>query len=498
MAAGDSPGATVIGRVLAICGASQRSTAIGYVKRSFLKMDIFSACGVRIATVLMMSVVLLSSCSKAPTMRAGVATEKITPTEFPFWLSGYAARKSPTSEVRQDIFAKALALEDPSGNRTVIVTMDIIGIPRQLRDAIASEVETQHGLKPEALMLNSSHTHSGPAIRENLEILFSFDDAEKQRTARYRKFLQDQIVKTVGDALQSLQPAHLAYGVGSAPFAINRRGLRMEELDPASNPVKPVDHSVPVLRVEGQDGKLLAVLFGYACHNTTLTGEFNAVGGDYAGYAQEELEKAYPGTTALFMMLCGGDQNPHPRSEESLAPQHGKTLAEAVSAVLSKQDALSSVEGEVASVLHFEQLPFEAHTRKQFEKEREDRNIYKKRRAEWVLARMERGEDLSAVSYPMQVLRVGPRFGVVGLGGEVVVDYGLDIKKAFPGLQLIVAGYTNDVMCYIPNKRILAEGGYEADESMIYYGQPGKFTDEVEDRIMNATRKAVEEVGFQK
>lgn len=452
----------------------------------------------RAATILVVGILLCTSCGKAPAMRAGVATEKITPTEFPFWLSGYAARKSPTSEVRQDIFAKALALEDPSGNRTVVVTMDIIGVPRQLRDSIASDVEAQFGLKPEALMLNSSHTHSGPAIRQNLEILFSFDDAEKERTQRYREFLQNQVVKAVGSALQSLEPVRLAYGVGSAPFAINRRALRMEEADPSSKPVKTVDHSVPVLRVEGRNGKLLAVLFGYACHNTTLTGEFNAVGGDYAGFAQEELEKAHPGATALFLMLCGGDQNPHPRSEESLAPQHGKTLADAVNAVLSQNDALAVVEGEIGSALRFQTLPFEPHTREQFEQERKDRNIYKKRRAEWVLGRMDRGEDLSAVSYPIQVLRVGPRFGIVGLGGEVVVDYGLDIKRAFPNLQLIVAGYTNDVMCYIPNKRILSEGGYEADESMIYYGQPGKFTEEVEDRIMRTARKAVEELGFQK
>ncbi len=448
------------------------------------------------ATAVAFVALLMSvSCAKQPSMQAGVATETITPREMPYWLSGYAARKEPASEVRQEIFAKALAIEDAQGARQVIVTIDIIGIPRTLREAIASDVERIHGLPPAALLLNSSHTHSGPAVRENLEVLFSFDEAEKEKTARYREFLRERVVMAVGSALASLAPAKLSYGEGSAPFAINRRAQRLLADDPETKPVSPVDHSVPVLRVEGEDGRLIAVLFGYACHNTTLTAEFNAVAGDYAGYAQEELQKAYPGTTALFLMLCGGDQNPFPRSKAELAPQHGQTLARSVQELLVSPRAFEPINGPLRHSLRFERLPLEPHTRAEFEQERSNDNVYRKRRAELVLSRMDKGEDISAVEYPVQVLRVGERFGLVGLGGEVVVDYGLDIKRAYPGLRLVVAGYTNDVMCYIPNRRILEEGGYEADDSMMYYGQPGKFTPEVEDRVMEAVKAAMEDVG---
>jgi hypothetical protein len=429
-------------------------------------------------------------------MRAGVATETITPTELPFWLSGYAARTSPAHEVRQQLFAKALAMEDAQGARSVIVTIDIIGIPRALRNAVAEDVERQFALPPSALLLNCSHTHSGPAVRENLEVLFSFDEQEKAKTARYREFLRQRIVAAVGGALAALAPAKLSYGEGEASFAINRRAQRFLDEDPTAKPISPVDRSVPVLRVERADGSLLAVLFGYACHNTTLTAEFNAVAGDYAGFAQEQLQQAYPGATALFLMLCGGDQNPHPRSKAELAPQHGKTLAGAVQAVLAKPASLEAVEGDIRGSLRFERLPFAPHARADFEAGRNHENIYQKRRAEWVLGRMDKGEDLSAVDYPVQVLRVGERFGLVGLGGEVVVDYGLNIKKAYPGLRLVVAGYTNDVMCYIPTKRVLAEGGYEADDSMMYYGQPGKFAPEVEDRLMGAVEATMRDAGF--
>ena len=77
-------------------------------------------------------------------------------------------------------------------------------------------------------------------------------------------------------------------------------------------------------------------------------------------------------------------------------------------------------------------------------------------------------------------------FTLVALAGGVVVDYALWAYAKFPAERLMVAGYSNDVPCYIPNVRILREGGYEAETSMIYYGQPGRFTEEGESRIQDA------------
>jgi neutral ceramidase len=438
----------------------------------------------------------LTGCGQSTGIRAGVATEDITPSELPIWLSGYAARKSPAKEVRQRIFTKALAFEDAQGNRSVVVGIDIIGIPRVLRDQIAEAVRSEHGLAPEALLLNSSHTHSGPAVRDNLEMLFSFEEAEKERTQRYREFLKQQIVSAVGKALGSMEPATLRLGEGTASFAINRRAQRFLAADPEAKPISPIDHSVPVLRVERADGSVLALLFGYSCHNTTLTAEFNAIAGDYAGFAQEALEATYPGTTALFLALCGGDQNPEPRSRADLAEQHGNALAASVKAVADDREAMDPISGSLRHALRFQPLALQSRSREDIEAERNHTDTYRQRRAAWVLQRIERGEDPSVIDYPVQVLRLGERFGIVGLGGEVVVDYGLNIKSAYPGLRLIVAGYSNDVMGYIPTRRILGEGGYEADDSMIYYGQQAPFTDDVEDKVMEAVHAAMADAGF--
>ena len=86
----------------------------------------------------------------------------------------------------------------------------------------------------------------------------------------------------------------------------------------------------------------------------------------------------------------------------------------------------------------------------------------------------------------------------MALGGEVVIDYQLRIKKEFPGEDTTVAGYSNDVMCYIPSLRVLKEGGYEADSSMIYYGKPGPFAESVEDQLMATLYKVMKDIGRKK
>ena len=437
---------------------------------------------------------VLGSAAAFAAMKAGVATVKITPQELPYFLSGYAARTKPAETVAQDLHAKALALEDTSGKRMVLVTIDLIGIPRDLRDEVAAGLRKSHRLDPQALILNCSHTHSGPAIRENLEIMFAFNEEHKEKTRRYREFLRKALTGVAGEALDRLQPASVSYGVGEADFAANRRVPWVRQAHPGLNAPAPVDHSVPILDVRKAGGKRIAVLFGYSCHNTTLTGEFLEFSGDYAGHAQAAIEKAYPGVTAMFLELCGGDQNPNPRSQKELAVQHGESLAEAVRAALAKP--LTPVDGKIRASFVTHRVPLQPRGKADIEAERGHKDVFHRRRAEWVLARMAKGEKVDAVQYPAQAVRIGDDFVLVAMGGEVVVDYGLNIKRSMPGKRVIVAGYSNDVMCYIPTLRILREGGYEADDSMIYYGQTGPFTESVEEQVMGTVNAALKNVGL--
>jgi hypothetical protein len=433
-------------------------------------------------------VILLLACGLvlAADFQAGVARVKITPPPS-FWMSGYAARTHPSEGVYQDLWAKALALRDVQGHQAVLVTTDLIGLPRVLSDEVASRVEARFEVARQALVLSASHTHCGPAVRKNLAVLYDFDEEDRKRVDAYGDELVDRLVEVVGKALGDLAPASLSVGHGAVGFAVNRREPTPEGVKIGVNPDGPVDHDVPVLKVTAPDGSLRAVLFGYACHNTTLGGDFYQIGGDYAGFAQAEIERAQPGATALFMMLCGGDQNPNPRGTLDLARQYGQALAAEVGRVMGT--ALLPVRPPIRTALDVVSLDFAPHTRAVFEQEAASPDKFRQRRARLMLAAYDEGKPVRQTPYPVQAIRLGEDLTLVALAGEPVVDYVLRAKKELAGENLIVAGYCHDVMGYIPSRRVRQEGGYEAVDNMIYYGQPGPFAETVEETVFAAIRR---------
>jgi hypothetical protein len=220
---------------------------------------------------------LLSSLAGAAGFRAGTARADITP-PLPFWLSGYAIRTHPAEHILQRLWAKALALDDGRGGRVVIITTDLLGLPPELADDVARQCRERYGLRRDQLWLNSSHTHSGPVIWPSLRTIFDFNAEDERKAAAYAVDLNRTLVSIAGEALRNLSPAQLRAGSGEAGFAINRRIARLRERFPGRDFPAPVDHSVPVLEVLGTDASVRAVLFGYACHNTTITGEFYECG----------------------------------------------------------------------------------------------------------------------------------------------------------------------------------------------------------------------------
>lgn len=441
---------------------------------------------------LLLCALLCAALGAAADWKAALARAKITPDE-PIRMSGYASRTHPSEGVQQDLWVKALALEDPRGHRVIFVTSDLIGFPRRLTDAVAARAIKQHSLDRSQIVFNSSHTHSGPVVRPNLETMYDLPPDQWAVIDRYGQRLADTVTELIATALSQLAPARVTYHEGQATFAINRRQATLKGMILGHNPTGPIDHSVPVLRVNDGSGKLLGAMFGYSCHNTTLTGEFYQISGDYAGHAQAEFERLHPGATGMFLMLAGGDQNPSPRSKTELAVQHGKALAAAVEAAIAKPGV--ALAGNLRSVYQMVDLPFASHARSDFERELTDANPFKIRRAKEMLAAYDRKLPVRRVAYPVQAIRLGKLVTYVPLGGELVVDYALQTKAAFPKQRIVVAGYSNDVMCYISNRRILQEGGYEAVDSMIYYGMPGPFAPEVEDILTASIRQVLRRVG---
>ena len=418
------------------------------------------------------------------TLKAGLARVDITP-KGPIWMSGYAARTHASEGVLNRLWAKALAIESSPGGRIVIVSTDLVGIPRDLSDEVAAKLKKRYGLNRSQFLINASHTHTGPIVWPNLRNLAVIPPGEQEKLIEYRNVLASALVSVAGSALRDLSPAAIEFGEGAAGFAINRRA--------AINPNGPVDHRVPVLKIVDPAGKIRGILFGYACHNTTLTGEFYQLSGDYAGFAADALEQRHPGATALFLILCGADQNPNPRSTLDLARQHGSTLAGEVEKVIGSP--MTVVSGPVRTAFRLAELRFAPRSRQDFEAELKSKVPAQVRRGEMMIKALDTGKKVGRLDYPLQAVRFGNTLTLLALGGEVTVDYGLRTRREYAGEPLITAGYSNDVMCYIPSARVLREGGYEAVDSMFYYAQAGPFAEDVEERVFAAIRQVMRGVG---
>lgn len=436
----------------------------------------------------------LAAAPNPATWRAGVASADITP-EASMYLAGFGARTKPSDGVEQKLYAKALALADAAEGRFVFVTLDLIGVERTLRQAIGVRLAAAHGLRPEQFVLAASHTHCGPELREFKLPAGAAGSAEAARLPGYTAGLEAKIEALVGEALANLAPARLGYTRARAGFAMNRRRPNKNGgYTNAPHPEGPVDHDVPVLRVDGADGRLRAVLFGYACHNTTLS--FQHICGDYAGYAQECLQADHPGVLALYMNGCAGDQNPYPRGTVALARAHGRTLATAVDAALGA--AATPLTGGLQSALVEVDLRYAPPpARAEFEARLKAKDKVEAGHARRMLDRLARDGALPAsYPYPVQVVQLGRELKFVALGGEAVVDYSLRLKRELGGAGTVwVTAYANDVMGYIPSERVLREGGYEGGEQMRGTNHPGPWASGLEAAIVGQVRELAAKVG---
>jgi neutral/alkaline ceramidase-like enzyme len=436
--------------------------------------------------VLMISAVAYPQATSQSLLKGGLAKVVITP-ETNIWMAGYAARKKPAEGKIHDLHAKALAIMDGSGNRVVLVTADLLGFPRALSEEVSKRAKKSYGLKREQILFNASHTHTGPVLSGSLAGAYDLDAEQTAAINQYTDRLKDKLVELIGKAIEDLSPARISFGRGVAPFAMNRRQMTLNGMTIGVNPDGVVDREVPVLRIESPDGNLRGIVFGYACHNTTLTGEFYLYSGDYSGFAQEALEKSHPGAISLFVTGCGADVNPAPRSKLELAREHGETLAKSVDQVLS--GSMTPLNGRIKSAIGEVAIPFSPPPAKEeFQALLNDNNAFRRRHAERMLQRLERdGKLISQYPYTIQIFQIGD-LKLTALAGEVVTDYSLRLKRELGG-NLWVAGYSNDLCSYIPSARMYKEGGYEVIDSMIYYDLPGPYKPDIEEKIIGKVQE---------
>lgn len=415
----------------------------------------------------------------------GVARRDITPQE-PIALAGWGGRRISTGTVHP-LWAKAIALQDARGALGVLVTTDLLGLSRDMSEELSQRALEKFGLQREQIIINSSHNHAGPVTGDLLHLYYELSTPDLETIERYTAWLLDEIEFVIGESLNDLSPATLAFEQGLCGFGVNRRRSRGGN---SRTLPQVVDQDVPVLIARDENKNLRAVLFGYACHPTSYAVPQSC--GDWPGFAQIEIEKQFPGACAMFVAGCGGDINPIPRFgryHEKLAQMYGEILAAAVANVLDEPMR------ELDSVLEmrFDEISLPLQTPPDLQALGAMREKVRAEHGEGIRVReveqqiqfLETGLQVKEIPYPIHVWRLGV-LQFIALSGEPVVDYSLRFKKQYGFSNTWTVGYCNELTSYIPTLRVLREGGYEGTDGMMEYNWPAPFDESIEEKIAGA------------
>ncbi len=258
-----------------------------------------------------------------------------------------------------------------------------------------------------------------------------------------------------------------------------------------------VDHDVPVLECVDAAGIRKAIVFGYACHNTTIPPSDLRYCGDWAGFAKEQLQQANPAATTLFIPGAGGDQDPEPSGSVDLSRQYGRDIANAVQRSLNGPGI--EITGAIRAEWEDVPLALQPLTPDLLRNMLRSDDSPQRVKARFLLDQLDRGEELiTTYPVPVQTVRFGNVLVIVALSGEPVVDWALKFKRELSTLEfrgtsplIWVAGYCNDMFGYVPTRRVQAEGGYEGGRANLWSWIPTPFTEDLEDRISDAVHRLV-------
>jgi len=189
---------------------------------------------------------------------------------------------------------------------------------------------------------------------------------------------------------------------------------------------------------------------------------------------------------AMVTIGCGADVGPYPNGSLELAQRYGRELSEEVDRLL--QGEWRPMDGALVARRQTIQVPLaRLPSREELARRAEQGRLGARDMAQHLLAIIDREGALpQSFDYPITTWTFGDTLAMVFLPGEVTIDYALRLKRELDGSRLWVTAYANGMPCYICSQRLLDEGGYEVDSSMVSYGQPTRLAPEAEDTIIEA------------
>ena len=376
-------------------------------------------------------------------LKVGIAVVDITP-EKPVWMGGFGARKEPSKGVYRKLTATSVVFDNGNA-RVAFLALDLCKIMEaQLGDLRAAAGEA--GIPPQHVMINSSHTHYGPHLGH-------------KKNGKYRALFKKRTDPLFKQAVADLQPAFLDYAVGTCTMAVNRRQMKSDGKVGGMRPEprKQIDPDVPILRVLSPDGKVRAVIFGYACHPTTVSALDYKIGTDYPGFARDWIAAAYPGCTPVFLQGCGGDIKPrYTKPSPTGYGRFGHVLLDQYEIVAELGHELGRA---VVAALVVPPQPVPA-ARTAPVAETAERTVHLGGIVEKVTVPDKKDPEHKSHRIYMGAWRIGDVY-IFGSQCEICSRIGLRIKREMAGKRVWTNGYTHWGGGYIPDAESYPEGGYE-------------------------------------
>ena len=426
-------------------------------------------------------------------IEVGVAQIDITP-DYPIRLTVMEADARNPKELSSG-FGRKHSLSVVTTMSCGHGTVENCGLPDELTEEVSGRVSNKTGIPRENFVACFTHTHSAPCLTNAASFIFSADISPEQQATidRYTCQLANWMETVAMEALTRRKPGRFGLEHRSTPIS-QKTGERKVDL---------LIIRLPVMQILNADNTLRAVWASYACHCTTLGGSDNHICGDWAGFAQEEIQNAHPNVTALITIGCGADANPESRmlpmpdgkqevfeTRLAYAKEHGHALAQEVEHQLER-DA-TTITNVPVGIFERVNLPFDKlPTREEWEA-RAAQGGAPGYHAKKHLEMLQNGQSIKTeISYPIQSWTFGDELAVLFLASEVVVDFSLRLKREFDATRLWVGAYANAFPGYIPSDRVLAEGGYEGGGAMIYFGQPTRFAPGVEQLVIDTVHQVL-------
>lgn len=421
-------------------------------------------------------------------MKIGAAKVSITPYFAKVWLAGFANPKRKFLGAHDEGWARAMYIEDGQ-EKICFVSIDNLGFDSSRLADMAPEIAEKTGLSIDNILFNATHTHSMPAAERRKKLTNDYNE-------EYADWMYKNIVEAICLACNNAEEGYLEYGFTTCKgVSINRRRLENGvSLDMLPDPDGLNRDEVFVLRaICGEKTK--AILTKFTCHASTVG--LNYSSGDWPGYACRGVEASNPGAVALFMQGCCGSirpclvEDPDHMSTTTFREAGfedimniGKAVSTAAQGVLDGE--MTPVKGKIAAKKIFFDLPFQPPLPiEEYADSPSDPfliPIYKK------YMRDNYNNLPTSMPYSMQRIDLGDTLTVIGMEGEVVVDYEYHMDKIFSDRRVVTAGYSNGLPCYICTAKMLDEGGYESIISMNYYIKP-VFKPEVEQTIIDNAKR---------